>query len=97
MFIPRTIALIAAVLVVLVFVAQVAPTSQAQEAPLPPIFTPGVQLVSPLGELLTVQAVHGEWIEVAPGGFSTTAGSTAGPRWLHAPTGNSWRVGPGLR
>ena len=74
MIIPRSVALIAAVLVALVVVAQVAPTSQEQIAPLPPIFAPGEQVVSPLGELFTVQTVQGEWFAVAPsplgGGFS---------------------------
>ncbi len=101
MVIPRSVALIAAVLVALVVVAQVAPTSQEPIAPLPPIFTPGEQVVSPLGELFTVQTVQGEWFAVAPsplgGGFSTTGGFAPGSRWVHAPTGNIWTSAQGLR
>ena len=101
MIIPRSVALIAAVLAALVVVAQVAPTSQAQIAPLPPIFTPGEQVVSPLGELFTVQTVQGEWFAVAlsslGGGSSRTTGFAPDSRWVHAPTGNIWTSAQGLR
>lgn len=102
MITPRTATLITVALVTLLLIGHVASSPRAQTLQLPPIFAPGQRVVSPLGEILTVRAVEGEWIAIDPPQFSSGLGGsggalTSGDRWLHVPTGSIWRSTPGLR
>ena len=77
---------------------------QAQDAPLPSIFGVGRQVVGPAGQLITIAAVHGEWIRVAVPDKLTNLAATIDPetgdtlmlvgQWMHVPSGQIWGATP---
>ena len=97
MITARTVTLIAIVFITALFVRTFAQSQGTDNHQLPPIFDVGKQVISPLGETLTIQTVDGEWIEISPSQISTfgSSGSSgslgSGTRWMHVPTSNIWR------
>ncbi len=97
MITARTVTLIAIVFITALFVRTFAQSQGTDNRQLPPIFDVGKQVISPLGETLTIQTVDGEWIEIAPSQISGTRGSSgfggspgSGIRWMHVPTSGIW-------
>ncbi len=77
---------------------------QAQGAPLPPMFVVGQQVVGPAGQVITIAAVHGEWIRVAVPDKLTNLAATIDPltgrtlmivgQWIHVPSAAIWGATP---
>ena len=77
---------------------------QAQGAPLPPMFAVGRQVVGPAGQVITIAAVHGEWIQVEVPDKFTNMTATNDPltgqtlmvvgQWIHVPTAQIWGATP---
>ena len=77
---------------------------QAQGRPLPPMFVVGNQVVGPAGQVITIAAVHGEWIRVAVPDKLTNLAATLDPltgntlmlvgQWIHVPSGRVWGATP---
>ncbi len=78
--------------------------TQAQGAPLPPMFARGQQVVGPAGQVITIAAVHGEWIQVEVPDKFTNMTATNDPltgqtlmvvgQWIHVPTAQIWGATP---
>ena len=77
---------------------------QAQGAPLPPMFAVGRQVVGPAGQVITIAAVHGEWIRVEVPEKLTNLAATTDPltgrtlmivgQWIHVPSERMWGATP---
>ncbi len=77
---------------------------QAQGVPLPPMFNVGQQVVGPAGQVITIAAVHGEWIRVAVPDKLTNLAATLDPltgntlmlvgQWIPVPSGRVWGATP---
>ncbi len=99
----RTVTNIVVVIIVLVGLWATGRT-QAQGAPLPPMFTVGQQVVGPAGQVITIAAVHGEWIQVEVPDKFTNMAATNDPltgrtlmivgQWIHVPSAQMWGATP---
>ena len=99
----RTVTNIVVVIIVLVGLWATGRT-QAQGMPLPPMFGVGQQVVGPAGQVITIAAVHGEWIQVAVPDKYTNLTVTNDPltgrtlmvvaQWIHVPSGVIWGATP---
>ena len=74
----RTVTNIVVVIIVLVGLWATGRT-QAQGMPLPPMFGVGQQVVGPAGQVITIAAVHGEWIRVEVPDKLTNLAATIDP------------------
>ena len=78
--------------------------TQAQGVPLPPMFAVGQQVVGPAGQVITIAAVHGEWIQVEVPDKFTNLTATIDPltgrtlmvvgQWIHVPSALTWGATP---
>ena len=78
--------------------------SQAQGVPLPPMFHVGGKVVGPAGQVITITAVHGEWIRVEVPEKLTNLAATTDPltgrtlmivgQWIHVPSERMWGATP---
>ena len=67
---------------------------------LPPIFADGQQVVAPAGQLITVAAEHGDWIQIRLSDAFTNTNFITDPEtgrsvevtglWFHVPSGALW-------
>ncbi len=77
---------------------------QAQGVTLPPMFGIGKQVVGPAGQVITIAAVHGEWIQVEVPEKFTNLTVTTDPltgrnlmvvgQWIHVPSAMIWGATP---
>ena len=99
----RTVTNIVVVIIVLVGLWATGRT-QAQGVPLPPMFGVGKQVVGPAGQVITIAAVHGEWIQVEVPDKFTNMTATNDPltgrtlmvvgQWIHVPSAQIWGATP---
>ena len=71
---------------------------------LPPMFAVGRQVVGPAGQVITIAAVHGEWIRVEVPDKLTNLAATIDPltgntlmlvgQWMHVPSALMWGATP---